>query len=113
MSHIPNSAMPHAAPTQDGESGQARNEQGAQGSKSGSGSSMPDMSGVTDALSKGASKIADLARENPKTAIAAGVAVAAGAIAAAAIPALRGSGSEKKSASSGTAASKKKTTGKA
>jgi hypothetical protein len=69
--------------------------------------------GLRETISKGAGKIADLARDNPKTAIAAGVAVAAGAIAAAAIPALRGgnSGGGRKTASKGS--SRKKSTAKA
>jgi hypothetical protein len=67
MSHIPNSAMPHAAP--------AEPQQDQEG-------------GAT--LAERAGKIADYARENPKTAIAAGAALAAGAIAAAAIPLVRG-----------------------
>jgi hypothetical protein len=91
MSSIPNSAMPHAL---------AQDEPQEEG-------------GLCTTISKGAGKIADLARDNPKTAIAAGVAVAAGAIAAAAIPALRGggSGSGGKTASKGS--SRKKSTAKA
>ncbi|MEA3034092.1 MAG: hypothetical protein QOH86_2108 [Sphingomonadales bacterium] len=90
MSSIPNSAMPHA---------QVQDEPQEEG-------------GLRTTLSKGAGKIADLARDNPKTAIAAGVAVAAGAIAAAAIPALRGgSGGGGKTASKGS--SRKKSTAKA
>jgi hypothetical protein len=92
MSSIPNSAMPHA---------QAQDEPQEEG-------------GLRTTISKGAGKIADLARDNPKTAIAAGVAVAAGAIAAAAIPALRGSGGSSgggKTASKGS--SRKRSTAKA
>jgi len=93
MSSIPNSAMPHA---------QAQDEPQEEG-------------GLRTTISKGAGKIADLARDNPKTAIAAGVAVAAGAIAAAAIPALRGgsgsSGGGRKTASKSS--SRKKATAKA
>jgi hypothetical protein len=90
MSSIPNSAMPHA---------QAQDEPQEEG-------------GLRTTISKGAGKIADLARDNPKTAIAAGVAVAAGAIAAAAIPALRGGNSGGgKTASKGS--SRKKSTAKA
>jgi hypothetical protein len=66
MSHIPNSAMPHA------------------------GSSQGEEEGGTATLSERAGKLADLARDNPKTAMAAGAAVAAGVIAAAAIPLVRG-----------------------
>ena len=75
MSHIPNSAMPHAGGNQDSKGGEAKKK------KSDGGSS----------VSKTAGKIADKARENPKTAIAAGAAVV-GAIAAAAIPLVRGRG---------------------
>jgi hypothetical protein len=93
MSSIPNSAMPHAM---------AHDEPEAQAG-----------GGFTATLTEQAGKLADLARENPKTAIAAGVAVAAAAIGAAAIPALRsGSGGGKKTASKSTA-SRKKSTAKA
>ena len=91
MSSIPNSAMPHA---------QAQDEPQEEG-------------GLRTTISKGAGKIADLARDNPKTAIAAGVAVAAGAIAAAAIPALRGSGSSSGSKTASKGSSRKKSTAKA
>ena len=80
MSNIPSSAMPHAKASED-----SQQEQG----------------GAT--LSERAGKIreqaTDYARENPKTAIAAGAALAAGVIAAAAIPLVRGrsgTGSAKK-----------------
>jgi hypothetical protein len=76
MSHIPNSAMPHAGTTE------PQQEQG-------------DSATLSERAGKYAEQAADYARENPKTAIAAGVALAAGAIAAAAIPLVRGrSGSE-------------------
>ena len=66
MSHIPNSAMPHAAPqTASGDT----LEMEATGSRFG--------------------QLADKVREHPKTAAAAGAAVAVGLAAAAAIPALR------------------------
>jgi hypothetical protein len=92
MSSIPNSAMPHAMAHDEGQ------EQGG--------------GGFAATLSEQAGKLADLARENPKTAIAAGVAVAAAAIGAAAIPALRsGSGGKKTASKSST--SRKKTTAKA
>ncbi|HZG07880.1 MAG TPA: hypothetical protein VEZ70_02760 [Allosphingosinicella sp.] len=81
MSHIPNSAMPHAGPTE-------KSEKQSQGQQSGVGST----------ISAQAGKIADLARENPKTAVAAGVAVV-GAIAAAAIPLVRGLGSSDETSS--------------
>jgi hypothetical protein len=67
MSHIPNSAMPHAAPAE--------------------GSGEDEAKGPP--LSERAGKLADKARENPKTAIAAGAAVLAGVAAAAAIPLVR------------------------
>lgn len=93
MSSIPNSAMPHAMAHDEAE------EQGG--------------GGFTATLSEQAGKLADLARENPKTAIAAGVAVAAAAIGAAAIPALRsGSGGGKKTASK-SSTSRRKSTAKA
>jgi hypothetical protein len=68
MSRIPSSAMPHAKAPAEGEEKEGR---GA-------------------ALKKQAGKIAEKAKENPKTAIAAGVVAAAGVAAAAAIPLLRG-----------------------
>ncbi len=61
MSSIPNSAMPHA---------RAPDEQEESGSFAGG--------------------LRDLVRDNPKTAIAAGAAVLAGAVAAAAIPLVKG-----------------------
>lgn len=61
MSSIPNSAMPHATSQPDD---QSRNESG-------------------EASTGAFSQIADKAREYPKTAIAAGAAVAAGVVAAA------------------------------
>ena len=72
MSHIPNSAMPHAGTTE----GEAQQDQ--------SGATLTERAG------KLAGQAADYARDNPKTAIAAGAALAAGAIAAAAIPLVRG-----------------------
>ena len=71
MSHIPNSAMPHAGTTE------PQQDQGGSAT-------------LTDRAGELAGKAADYARENPKTAIAAGAALAAGAIAAAAIPLVRG-----------------------
>lgn len=85
MSHIPNSAMPHAGPTAEAE------QEGSQ------------------TLSDRAGRIADIARENPKTAIAAGAALLAGAVAAAAIPLVR---SRKASAKSGSSTPRKKATTK-
>lgn len=71
MSHIPNSAMPHAGTTE------PQQDQGGTAS-------------LSERAGKLAEQAADYARENPKTAIAAGAALAAGAIAAAAIPLVRG-----------------------
>jgi hypothetical protein len=96
MSSIPNSAMPHAGPTP--ETGTEAEE--------GFGTMLKDRAG------KLASSAADLVRDNPKTAVAAGAALFAGAVAAAAIPAVRGrkSGSGKngsgKSSSGGSSAAK-------
>ena len=72
MSHIPNSAMPHAGPGE----GETQQDQGG--------------ATLTERAGKLAEQAADYARENPKTAIAAGAALAAGALAAAAIPLVRG-----------------------
>ncbi|WP_114953469.1 hypothetical protein [Sphingosinicella terrae] len=69
MSHIPNSAMPTAAP---------RAEEKVQASE-----------GRFGRISAMRSGVADKVREYPKTAAAAGTAVAAGLVAAAAIPAIR------------------------
>jgi hypothetical protein len=70
MSTIPNSAMPHAGPAEDADEG-----------------------GETLTMARRAADLAqravELARDNPKTAIAAGAALAAGAAAAAAIPLVR------------------------
>jgi hypothetical protein len=69
MSHIPNSAMPHAEAAPEP---QTTDGSGASESRFG--------------------QIADKVREHPKTAAAAGAAVAAGLVAAAAIPAMRARG---------------------
>ncbi|HYE28826.1 MAG TPA: hypothetical protein VEA61_11435 [Allosphingosinicella sp.] len=71
MSHIPNSAMPHAGPAE------PQQEQGGAAT-------------LSQRAGRIAGQAADYARDNPKTAIAAGAALAAGAIAAAAIPLVRG-----------------------
>lgn len=68
MSNIPSKAMPHAAPAAAEEA---------------------ESPSLAQRARDGAGKIADLARDNPKTAIAAGAAVAAGMVAAAAIPLAR------------------------
>ncbi len=67
MSNIPNSAIPHAGPA-------AETETEAETGRS---------------FSERVAGLAELARDNPKTAIAAGAAVAAGVVAAAAIPLAR------------------------
>ena len=92
MSSIPNSAMPHAGNTES--------------------ETQQDQSGgatLTERAGKLAEQAADYARENPKTAIAAGAALAAGAIAAAAIPLVRGRSGSGASKSGG---SRKKTSAK-
>lgn len=63
MSSIPNSAMPHARAQEEPEEGSVANFAGG---------------------------LRDLVRDNPKTAMAAGAAVLAGAVAAAAIPLVKG-----------------------
>ena len=67
MSHIPNSAIPHAG-------GTTTMEREPQGDRT---------------LSDRVGKLADRARAHPKAAAAAGAAVLAGAVAAAAIPLIR------------------------
>jgi hypothetical protein len=92
MSSIPNSAMPHAT------AAEPQEEQGGGAT-------------LTERAGKLAEQAGDYARENPKTAIAAGVALAAGAIAAAAIPLVRGrsgSGGAKKSGGARKTSSTKK-----
>jgi hypothetical protein len=84
--------MPHAGPSQSNESSQQQ-----QG----------DQQGFASGISAQAGKLADYARENPKTAAAAGVAIV-GAIAAAAIPLVRGRGSEGETASKGGSSKKDK-----
>ena len=96
MSSIPNSAMPHATESAiqpdvpEGEGGE------------GFATTLKERAG------KLASSAADLARENPKTAIAAGAALFAGAVAAAAIPAVRSRKSGSSGSKSGGSASRKK-----
>ena len=76
MSNIPSSAMPRAK-ADDGKDKTAKSDK----AEKGSGASLKQRAG----------KIADKARENPKTSIAAGAAVLAGAVAAAAIPLVKAS----------------------
>ena len=89
MSSIPTSAMPHA---------NAGNEESQQ--EQGGGATLSERAG------KIREQATDYARENPKTAIAAGAALAAGVIAAAAIPLVRGRSG---SAGSGKSGGAKKT----
>lgn len=72
MSNIPSSAMPHAKASEESQQDQ------------GGGATLSERAG------KIREQATDYARENPKTAIAAGAALAAGVIAAAAIPLVRG-----------------------
>ena len=89
MSHIPNSAMPHAGGNQNETSQQGQQSEG----------------GLMSGLSERANGLMEMARENPKTAIAAGAAVI-GAVAAAAIPLVRGRGSSEEEASQGGSSGK-------
>ena len=68
MSHIPNSAIPHAGAETEGDTLEAGASRGRLG------------------------QLADKVREHPKTAVAAGAAVAVGVAAAAAYPAVRARG---------------------
>lgn len=87
MSHIPNSAMPHAGDTATQSTADAETN-----SDQALGTSLKERAG----------KLADTARANPKMAAAAGAAVVAGVAAVAAIPLMRGrSSSSGKSKSSG------------
>lgn len=98
MSHIPNSAMPHA-----GGNGDAQQDQS--GDTATLGERARDMADTAmESARDMAGSAKDYARENPKTAIAAGAALAVGVIAAAAIPLVRGrsGSSEKKSGGSRT-----------
>ena len=83
MSHIPNSAMPHAAAAPENETNETEES-------------------FTSSLKDRAGKLADTARANPKTAIAAGAAVVAGVVAAAAIPLVRARKSTDAKSKSGT-----------
>jgi sirohydrochlorin ferrochelatase len=97
MSSIPSSAMPHA-------NADALEREESEGTGA-------DTPTLTERATKLASSAADLARDNPKTAIAAGAALFAGAVAAAAIPAVRArksSGGKSSSGGSSGGGSKKK-----
>ncbi|MDT9599173.1 hypothetical protein [Sphingosinicella rhizophila] len=83
MSHIPNSAMPHAGPNPATDDAETRAAEGKS---------------TSAFFSDKAGKLADTAKAHPKTAVAAGAALVAGAIAAAAIPIAR---SRSKSGSGG------------
>lgn len=65
-----------------------------------------------DQVVKGAEHVARVAKENPKTAIAAGAAVVVGAIAAAAIPVIRAATKSKPAARKTAAAPRKSATAK-
>ena len=91
MSTIPNSAMPHAGPAEETDEG---------------GETLTMAQRAADLAQTArtqAGKLVDLARENPKTAIAAGAAIAAGTAAAVAIPLVR---SKRRSAANGSSAPK-------
>ena len=89
MSNIPSSAMPHAKASE-GSDSQQQNQQGQQEQQEqGGGASLSERAG------KLREQAGDYARENPKTAIAAGAALAAGVIAAAVVPLVRGRSSGK------------------
>ena len=92
MSHIPSNAMPHAT--------EAQLEQ----SETDDGETLT----LKERAGKLATSAADLARDNPKTAIAAGAALIAGAVAAAAIPAARARTRKSSGGSSGGGSKKKK-----
>jgi hypothetical protein len=89
MSNIPSSAMPHAKAAEEPQQEQAGGPT------------------ISERAGKLAEQAGDYARENPKTAIAAGAAIAAGVIAAAAIPLVRGRSTSGGAKKTGTA---KKTT---
>ena len=89
MSRIPSSAMPHAQASTETE----------------------DKQGKTAAIKKQAGKIADKAKSNPKTAIAAGAVVAAGVAAAAAIPLVRAARAKSSGKKEGGSSSSKKSSG--
>jgi hypothetical protein len=91
MSHIPNSAMPHAGDTatQSTASAETNSDQA-----------------LGTSLKERAGKLADTARANPKMAAAAGAAVVAGVAAAAAIPLMRGWSNSSGNSKSGSSSKK-------
>ena len=94
MSTIPSSATPQAGPAEDIEEG---------------GETLTMARRAADLAQTArtqAGRLVDLARDNPKTAIAAGAALAAGAAAAAAIPIVR---AQRRSTANGSAAPKAET----
>ena len=96
MSTIPNSAMPHAGSAETADEG---------------GETLTMARRAADLAQSArtqAGKLVDLARDNPKTAIAAGAALAAGAAAAAAIPLVR---AKRRGSSNGAAAPKAEAAG--
>ena len=96
MSHIPTSAMPHAGPTEN-----------SQNNNQSTGQQQQQQQGFGSTISEQAGKVADYARENPKTVAAAGVAIV-GAIAAAAIPLVRGRSDNETTASKKSESASKK-----
>jgi hypothetical protein len=98
MSHIPTSAMPHAGPTENSQNNNQTTGQQQQ-------QQQQQQQGIGSTISEQAGKVADYARENPKTVAAAGVAIV-GAIAAAAIPLVRGRSDENTTSQKGGNAKK-------
>ncbi len=101
MSSIPNSAIPHAGP--------AAAEEGETQTLSRTEALSQRASDLKARATEQAGRLAGLVRDNPKTAIAAGAALFAGAVAAAAIPAVR---SRKSSSSGGKSGSGSSSSGK-
>jgi hypothetical protein len=94
MSNIPSSAMPHAKASEGSEQ-ESQQEQGGGGPT------------ISERAGKLREQAGDYARENPKTAIAAGAALAAGVIAAAVVPLVRGRKDSGSGSGSGTGGAKK------
>jgi hypothetical protein len=87
MSHIPNNAIPHAQASEGSETAPKKKSGGARAR-------------VGDAVGGAVERVVEAARDNPRTAIAAGVAVA-GAVVAAGVAAARGRGKSGGAAKSG------------